>query len=82
VTRKGEVASLVLEHPPGPFEPSRWLYKRLIEFCDREGIPRAVICVAHQPAALRPADHPVPDGWPVEAGGAEEPPRTATDRQP
>jgi hypothetical protein len=81
VFRKGEVASLVLEHPPGPSEPSRWLYKRLVGFCDREGIPRAVICVAHPPASLRLADHPVPDGWPVDATGAEDPPTAETDPQ-
>lgn len=79
VIRKGEVASLVFEHPPGPSEPSRWLYRRLVEFCDREGIPRAVICVAHPPPSLRLSDHPVPDGWPAEAAGSEGQPPAETD---
>ena len=79
VVRKGEVASLVLHHEPGPAEPSRWLRRRLDEFCDREGIPRAAICVAHPPASLRLEDHPVPEGWPVDAAGAQDPPASETD---
>jgi hypothetical protein len=49
------------------------MHKRLDEFCDREGIPRASLCVAHPPASLRLEDHPVPDGWPADEGAGPHP---------
>lgn len=55
-----------IEQPGGSILKSRWLHKRLTEFCQREGLLRRYLILSGSTPKFTSKPPALPDAWPID----------------